>query len=112
MNNAIRDCLETRIRYKLCDWAYLSFLDELCRRFCPDVNGATLLTAFLYCQSGYQMRLANADNKLIMLFGSRHQIYDKEYYTIDGTNFYPLGSLPGSVSICNAVYEGETPSRY
>lgn len=109
MNNAIRDCLETRIRYKLCDWAYLSFLDELCRRFCPDVNGATLLTAFLYCQSGYQMRLANADNKLIMLFGSKHQIYDKEYFTIDCTNFYPLGSLSGSVSICNAVYDGETP---
>lgn len=109
MNNAIRDCLETRIRYNLCDWAYLSFLDELCRRFCSDANGATLLTAFLYCQSGYQMRLANASDKLIMLFGSRHQIYDKGYYTIDGVNFYPLGPLSGSVSICNAVYEGEAP---
>lgn len=109
MNNAIRDCLETRIRYNLCDWAYLSFLDELGRKFCPDTNGATLLTAFLYCQSGYQMRLANSNNKLVMLFGSKHQIYETRYYTIDGLNFYPLGTLSGSVTICNAVYEGETP---
>ena len=109
MNNAIRDCLETRIRYNLCDWAYLSFLDELCRRFCANTNGATLLTAFLYCQSGYQMRLANTNNRLVMLFGSKHQIYDKGYYTIDGLNFYPLGTLSGAVSICNAAYEGETP---
>lgn len=109
MNNAIRDCLETRIRNNFCDWAYLSFLDELCRGFCSEANGATLLMAFLYCQSGYQMRLANASNKLIMLFGSRHQIYDKEYYTIDGKSFYPFGSLSGPVSICNAVYEGEAP---
>lgn len=109
MNNAIRDCLETRIRYSLCDWAYLSFLDELCHKFCHDANGATLLTAFLYCQSGYQMRLAIANNKLIMLFGSKHQIYEKGYYTINSMSFYPLGSLSGHVSICNAVYEGETP---
>lgn len=109
MNNAIRDCLETRIRYNLCDWAYLLFLDELCRDFCADANGATLLTSFLYCQSGYQMRLASAGNRLIMLFGSRHQIYEKGYYTIDGMKFYPMTPLSEPISICNAVYEGETP---
>lgn len=109
MNNTIRDCLESRIRYRLCDWAYLLFLDELSSKFCSNENGATLLMAFLYCQSGYQMRLAVDGSRLIMLYGSKHQIYDKGYFAIDGTNFYPYGEPSRSIRICNASFEGETP---
>ena len=109
MNNTIRDCLETRIRYNLCDWAYLHFLDELSRQYCKDSNGATLLMAFLYCQSGYQMRLAVDGNKLFMLFGSKHQIYDKGYFDMDGAYFYPYGEPSNSISICGAAFEGERP---
>lgn len=109
MNNAIRDCLEARIRYNLCDWAYLVFLDELANGYCSNRNGATLLMAFLYCQSGYQMRLAVDGNNLVMLYGSKHQIYDKGYFSVDGLNFYPYGNPSNSISICNAAFEGETP---
>ena len=110
MNNAIRDCLETRIRYNLCDWAYLLFLDELCRKFCPDANGATLIMAYIYCQSGYQMRLAKSGARLFMLYGSRHQIYDISYYKIDGKMFYPFGKTSGGgIEICDAGFAGETP---
>ncbi|MDE6341480.1 MAG: hypothetical protein K2K93_04115 [Muribaculaceae bacterium] len=109
MDNAIRDCLETRIRYGLCDWAYLIFLDDLSRQYCKDSNGATLLMAFLYCQSGYQMRLAVDGNKLFMLFGSKHQIYDKGYFDMDGAYFYPYGEPSNSISICGAAFEGERP---
>lgn len=109
MNNAIRDCLETRIRHNLCDWAYLLFLDDLSRGYCPDRNSATLLMAFLYCQSGYQMRLGVDGDNLVMLYGSKHQIYDKGYFSLDGLNFYPYGNPSNSISICNAAFEGETP---
>lgn len=109
MDNAIRDCLETRIRYRLCDWAYLLFLDEMSRQYCNDMNEATLLMAFLYCQSGYQMRLAVDGNKLYMLYGSKHQIFDKGYFDLEGTLFYPFGEPSNSISICNAAFEGETP---
>lgn len=109
MDNAIRDCLETRVVYDLCDWAYLLFLHELCERFCQNANGATLLMAFLYCQSGYQMRLAVDGGKLVMLYGSRHIIYDKGYYTIDGTNFYPLEEPSNTIQICNGAFENEKP---
>lgn len=109
MNNAIRDCLETRIRYNLCDWAYLMFLDKLSKSYCNDQNGATLLMAWLYCQSGYQMRLAVDGNNIVMLYGSRHQIYGKSYFILDGLNFYPYSDTSNSVSICNAAFEGETP---
>ena len=109
MNNAIRDCLETRIRYNLCDWAYLLFLNQLGKQFCEDVNCATLLTAFLYCQSGYQMRLGIDNNNLILLYGSKHQIYNKSYYSISGTNFYPFTEASKSIKICDASFDGETP---
>jgi len=109
MNNTIRDCLETRIRYNLCDWAYLLFLDALANQYCRDKNGATLLMAFLYCQSGYQMRLAVDGSRLVMLYGSKHQIYDKEYFYLDGTNFYPYGAPSRSIQICNTPFIGETP---
>ncbi len=109
MNNAIRDCLETRIRYNLCDWAYLMFLDQLAQKYCNNPNGATLLTAFLYCQSGYQMRLAVDDSKLVLLYSSKYQIFDKGYFDIDGIFFYRLDESTNSISICNAAFEGETP---
>lgn len=109
MNNAIRDCLETRMRYNLCDWAYLMFLDQLAQQYCDNPNGTTLLTAFLYCRSGYQMRLAVDGTKLLLLYGSRHQIFDKGYFNVDGVSFYPLGEPSNTISICGAAFEGETP---
>lgn len=85
------------------------FLDQLAHQYCDDPNGATLLTAFLYCQSGYQMRLAVDGAKLMLLYGSKHQIYDKGYFDIEGTYFYPYSEPSNSISICNAAFEGETP---
>lgn len=108
LNNTIRDCLETRIRYNLCDWAYLMFLDQLAKRFCYSTNGAVLLTAFLYSQSGYKMRLGVDRDKLLLLFGSRHQIFEKGFYVIDGETFYPFDDTTNSIKICDAAFEGET----
>lgn len=109
INNTIRDCLEARIRYNLSDWAYLLFLEQLGKAYSRNPNEATLLMAFLYCQSGYQMRLAVDNNSLKLLFGSEHSIYEKPYFQIDGVKFYPYGKVSNSLSICNAKFEGETP---
>lgn len=109
MNNAIRDCLETRIRYNLCDWAYLAFLDELGKKYCGDRNTATLLTAYLYCQSGYQMRLATDNGHLVLLYASRHLIFDKSFFNIGTTRYYPYGDCSQSIQICDAAFDGEKP---
>lgn len=109
MDNAIRDCLEARLRNKLCDWAYLMFLDTLGQQYCSDANSATLLMAYLYCQSGYQMRLATDGTRLIMMYGSNNRVYNKYYFMLDGVRFYPYGEFSGSIKICNAKFEGETP---
>ena len=55
----LADCLRLRDELSLCDWGYLLMLSELSKNaYLADNNEATLLCAWLYCQSGYQMRLA------------------------------------------------------
>lgn len=109
LNNTIRDCLETRIRLGLCDWAYLQLLDRFSQMVSTDSDIATLLMAYLYSQSGYQMRLAHDGKQLVMLFASRHQIFDKSSYVIEGETYYPYGDTSGTLSACKAAFHGESP---
>ena len=110
-NNVLRDCLELRIRLQLCDWAYLLMLQELSSAFLgKDTNEATLFMAYLFCQSGYEMKLAEADGKLYMLYGSEHAIYELPYWVIDGKQYYPLNAqISSSIQICQANFPNEKP---
>ena len=109
-DNAVRDCLELRIRLNLCDWAYLLLLNQLSQAFCgANTNEATLLMAYLYCQSGYQMRLVTDDGWLRMLYSSKHNIYNTEYFSWEGVNFYPFNFIPKDTKVCQAVYPAEQP---
>lgn len=107
-NNVIRDCLELRIKRQLSDWAYLRMLDTLSDAFLgPNSNEAELLKAFIYCQSGYQMRLAMADNHLYMLYGSQHFIFEKPCWQIDNTLFYTDAYTTSEIQICEATFPHE-----
>lgn len=108
-NNVIRDCLELRIRHSLCDWAYLQMLQALGESFFGEGSDeATLLTAYLYCQSGYKMRLAHDKQHLYLLVASRHTIYGHKYYTIDGDNYYLLKEKNDApLFICEASFPKE-----
>ena len=109
-DNVIRDCLELRIRHRLCDWAYLLMLQELSDAyFGGDTNESTLLSAYLYCQSGYQMRLGLGNNKLYLLVASKHQIYESGYWEIDGMLYYPFNCQEQSLEICGASFPNEQP---
>ena len=109
-NNVIRDCLELRIRHRLCDWAYLLMLQELSDAyFGQNTNESTLLCAYLYCQSGYQMRLGLGNNRLYLLVASKHQIYESGYWEIDGMSYYPFNCQEQSLDICGASFPYEQP---
>lgn len=107
-DNIIVDCMALRTKMQLCDWAYLQLLQNMGEAVCgKGTNEAVLLTSFVFMQSGYKMRLAMADGKLLMLYASRHQIYEKPYYTLDGESFYGLAELPRSLRICQAKFPKE-----
>lgn len=102
------DCLQLREKLQLCDWAYLLLLKELSINAYQAMNNeSVLLTAWLYCQSGYQMRLANDGSKLHLLYASRYTIYKQSYYQLDGYNYYSLLPLPEKLQICSAAFENE-----
>ena len=111
-DNLIYDCLDTRSQLQLCDWAYLMLLKQVSEQACGKSNAAVFLQAFVYTQSGYQMRLAaNEQGRLFMLVGSRFVFYDRGYFTLDGTMFFPLENIAdgSGMAICNGAFEHEQP---
>lgn len=107
-NNVIRDCLELRIKHQLCDWAYLRMIDKLSSSFLGEgTNEAELFKAFLYCQSGYQMRLAMANNRLYMLYASQHSIFEKPCWKIDDIFYYADNCDAEQLQICEASFPHE-----
>ncbi len=109
-DNLVFDCLQIRKEKNLCDWAYLEMLRAMAEHFCgKGTNKATLLMAYVYCQSGYKMRLArDGQNKLFMLYGSEHVVYNQSYYTIEGLMYYPYNGAPKSLYVCNVAFPKES----
>lgn len=104
----LADCLKLREQLSLCDWAYLLMLYELSATvYQANSNEAMLLCAWLYCQSGYQMRLALDGQQLHLLFASEHAIYGQPYFELDGYNYYTLAPASENVQICTAAFENE-----
>lgn len=107
IDNTIRDCLALRMKHQLCDWAYLQMLDECAKACCAARNEATLLMAYLYQQSGYRMRLGIVDEQLQMLYATKHTVYGKCYFKVDGTDYYPYVDDVERMRICAVGYPKE-----
>ena len=102
------DCLQLRESMQLCDWAYLLLLKEFSANAYHASNNETiLLCAWLYCQSGYRMRLAQDGHQLHLLYASRHAIYEQSYFQLDGYNYYTLLPSSDNIQICTAAFENE-----
>ena len=108
-NNTLHDCLQLRRDHQFSDWAYLHLLDSASQACLGKSNEATLLMAYLYCQSGYKMRMGIADNRLFMLFGSKHVLFNRSYYTIGGNYYYPYGGDAEKLYICEVPFPQEQP---
>lgn len=107
-NNTIMDCLNLRTRLQLSDWAYLNMLNTFVESYYGKGNEANLLMAFLYCQSGYKMRLGNDDGKVWLLFASKHDIWDIPYYLVDNEKYYSFNCDAEKLSIRCVGYPRET----
>ena len=108
-DNTLCDLLAIREKHQLCDWAYLLLLKDFSHSLLgKGSNEATLLTAWLYTQSGYMMRLARSEGRLHMLFGSRFTLFGKPYYVLDGQDYYELEESDSKkLSICNIQFPKE-----
>ena len=109
LNNTIRDCLAIRVGRNLCDWAYLNLLSSFSKAIYGKSNEATMLTSYIYAQSGYKMRLGRNEQNIYLLYASEHGIYDIAYFDIDGLKFYPFECNKGQLEICDASLPKEKP---
>lgn len=106
--NLVYDCLDIRSKANLCDWAYLKMVNEMATAVCGSWNNdAKLLAAYVFCQSGYKVRLAKNSSTLFVLYASEHTIYDATYFYRGGTNYYLFDKAVGSVQMCDNKFPGE-----
>lgn len=86
----IKECLQHRDKYNLCDWAYLKLTQSVAeKQFGEGTNEAIVMQMYLLTQSGYKMRIGrDGSNHLALLIGSKEQIYRYMYYEMGGEKFY------------------------
>ena len=107
----VATCLFQREEYELCDWAYLEMLNYAFEYlFEGHCNESTLLTAYVFAQSGYRIRLGKSNNKLYMLYACDCTVFSKNFWVVDGENYYLYNDENvNSLSICKARYDNEHP---
>ena len=111
-DNLIRDCLILRMEHQLCDWAYLMMLGIMSETICgKGTNEAVMLQAFVFCQSGYKIRLGlTVGKELRLLFKSEHLIFDLGGIKMDDGFFYLLQPINDEgLSVCDISYPEEKP---
>ncbi len=109
-DNLLYDCLQERKNHKFSDWAYYQMLKVLTDKYYgKDSNQGVLVRAFLYSQSGYKMRLAHDGNRLYLLAATRHFIYNKPFFSLEGISYFLLdNNETGSLRICQAAFPKES----
>lgn len=109
-NGIANKCMQLKQTMNLNDWAYVELLVKTSNTcFNQSANKANLLAAWLLCQSGYATRLFRQNNRLEFAFASEHTIYNRTYFLIDNTRFYPFNPIQGNADVCNIPYPKERP---
>ncbi|MDE6294640.1 MAG: hypothetical protein K2M03_01100 [Muribaculaceae bacterium] len=111
-NNLINDCLRLREDSKLCDWVYLNLLQKVSEELTGgNGNATTLLTGYLFSQSGYKMRFATDERgRLHIFYNPTGIVFNIGSLYVDGDRFYRFDSgIPAgdSFEICNFSFPNE-----
>lgn len=98
----IAKCLDYRDKLRLCDWGYVRFVKRMTTAFFPSnqLNEARLMQMYILTQSGYKVRIAQANNRLVLLLPSKETIYKYPYLNIGGSKYYVVDS-----SLRNALFK-------
>ena len=88
-DNLIAECLQNSNKLNLCDWGYVMMTEQVAESFCGGhTNEAVVLHMYLLTQSGYQMRIGRAGDKLCVLVGSNEKIYRYRFFRINDVKYY------------------------
>jgi hypothetical protein len=99
------------LKDELClnDWGYNLLVKHVAEEICgADSNESVVLRAFLLGESGYKMRLARCDSRLVLLIAAEQNIYGRHFINIRGDKFYIFETLPNmSIHVCNNSIDAE-----
>jgi len=108
------DCLRIKERLTLNDWGYIELTKALARDFFgKGTNEAVLMQVYLLAQSGYKVRIARREEKLLPLIPFSNMLYEYSYLILDGERYFLMGDEKkgGSYSVFTEKFQGEkTPS--
>ena len=105
----LHDCLEQRDELRLSDWGYIQLLKEVSEKLQgKGSNEAVLLQMYLLTQSGYDVRIAKANDRLTLLVPFSHKIYGYSYTIIGDKDYYVLTREKlKSLNVCNLSFPRE-----
>lgn len=105
-----KECIQLKKKYNLCDWGYLQMIKKMSEQFFgKQTNEATLITSFIYCQSGYKTKMGISNGRLYLLVASEHMIYGERFFNIKGEKFYPIDCDEEEMNICKADFPNGKP---
>lgn len=106
-NVTLKDALNARKKYQLCDWAYVELLQQVTEKQYGVSNEAVFMQDYLLTQSGYRVRLGASETKLYLLVASQYDLFNRSYFTIDGIKFYAAAGKVSGLKVCKAPFENE-----
>lgn len=111
IKRTIYDCLSIKEKYNLCDWAYLSLINQIAEAIYNKTNNAVLLSAYFLEQSGYDVKLGRQNNHLYLLFSSEYEIYNRCFYIVNNTKYYQYINNKNidNIEICETPKNAKTP---
>jgi len=109
--SVVSECLTWRDRLQLCDWGYVRFLEQMTTAFFPadKLNEARRLQMYILTQSGYKVRIACTDNRLVLLLPSKDNIYEYSYLNIGSCKYYVVEPIMKQRSFY--VFDREFPKE-
>ena len=110
-NATIADCLHLREQLKLCDWGYYLLVKTIADKYygADHPNESVLFQVFILTQSGYKIRIARTEDRLIALMPFDHTIYTYSYLMIDGSKLFVMdkGQKSTRFFVCNYSFPKE-----
>ena len=105
----LHDCLKQRETLGLGDWGHMQMLGRMSEQLLgKGSNEAVLLQMYLLAQSGYRVRMARANGRLVILMPFNHRIYGYRYLELNGMKHYVLTREKfSSVEICAVSFPRE-----
>ncbi|WP_430811320.1 MULTISPECIES: hypothetical protein [unclassified Carboxylicivirga] len=88
--------IESLLRYardkNLNDWGIYQLIDITSRQLHTTPNGRAMWTWAMLNQAGYQAKIGYSGNTVYLLLPFMQVVYEKPFYSIDGSNFYLMGA--------------------